>query len=135
VFCSPDSALLPPGEGALLRSRAGWFPMARAAKTPDAPPPPDPMHQVHGLVRLYDCPDLAAVDSFLVELTDRISRATKLPKLVAQYKSDMDSLLDRRAFLHMTSPGDHKPTDTDNLTSGSDGRGRRGEPIDRKLIQ
>ena len=75
--------------------------MARA-KSADPSPDHDLLNQVHGLVRVYDCPDTASVDNYLCELRVRIQRAHSLPKLLAQYRADSDSLLDHRLWLEMT---------------------------------
>jgi len=64
--------------------------------------PVDPVNQVHGQVQTYDCPDVAAVDVFLIQLSFGIAKAQKLPKLLAQYRADQDTLLERRLWLTMT---------------------------------
>jgi hypothetical protein len=61
--------------------------------------PVDPLNQVHGSVQVYDCPDTAAVDAFLIQLSYGIRKARKLPKLLAQYRDDQDLLLARRMYL------------------------------------
>jgi hypothetical protein len=80
----------------------GRFPVARA-KAADPTPPEDLSAMVHGLVRVYECPDQVTVDCHLVELNARVKRATDLPKLMAQYRADIDSLLDHRLWLEMTA--------------------------------
>lgn len=62
---------------------------------------PNPLNIVEGTCRLYDCPDLAAVDTWLADLSFRIRSAPKLPNLLAQYRADSDLLLDRRLWLEM----------------------------------
>jgi hypothetical protein len=69
----------------------------------ETPPPPDPSITVQGQARLYACPDLAAVDEFLAELSDQIRRVSSFPKLQDQYRLDVDALLDRRLWLEMTT--------------------------------
>ena len=83
------------------------------AKAVDPAPSSDPSTQVHGLVRVYDCPDKITVDCHLVELNARVKRAGALPKLMAQYQSDIDSLLEHRLWLEMTEnpSGSAQPQD------------------------
>lgn len=65
---------------------------------------PDPLAQVIGQNKTYDCPTLVAVDAHLSELHHRIRSApAKFPNLLAQYRADFDLLLDRRLWLEMTA--------------------------------
>ncbi|MDN5857758.1 MAG: hypothetical protein L0H84_03970 [Pseudonocardia sp.] len=52
----------------------------------------------------YPCPDLAALDGHLVELTRRIRLAgLRFPNLVADLRSDIDRLLERRRWLEVAA--------------------------------
>jgi hypothetical protein len=53
--------------------------------------------------RQYHVPDLAAVDKEIAGLALRISTAAKFPDLIAAFRADIDSLLDRRMWLLMTT--------------------------------
>lgn len=63
---------------------------------------PDPLDVVVGSVRAYSCPDLAAIDAFITDISARILTSQHFPKLLAQYRGDQDLLLDRRLWLEMT---------------------------------
>ena len=53
--------------------------------------------------RAYDCSSLKRLDTHLVDLSERIVRAHKFPGLTEQYRSDQNELLDRRAYLILTT--------------------------------
>jgi hypothetical protein len=63
---------------------------------------PNPLNVVIGQCKEYDCASIAAIDVLLSDLVTRIRAAPKLPKLLKQYRSDLDLLLDRRLWLEMT---------------------------------
>jgi hypothetical protein len=66
------------------------------------PPNLDPAETVIGIRAKYHCPDLAAIDSHLRNLTNRLRAiGAGAPKLAAEYRADIDLLLGRR--LYMTS--------------------------------
>jgi hypothetical protein len=54
---------------------------------------------VDGVATVYSCASLAEVDAHLAELRNRIEWAHALPKLQAQYRVDVDRLLERRSWL------------------------------------
>ena len=91
---SPRRALCRPATS--LTPRLSGCPMALFCA------PVDPLNQVHGSVQIYDCPDTAAIDVFLIQLSYSAAKARKLPKLVAQYRADQDLLLERRLWLQMS---------------------------------
>ena len=63
-------------------------------------PPPDESVVVRGTEQVYECPTVAAVDTHLRDLSDRIAKAgRKFPKLTEAYRADQDRLLGRREFL------------------------------------
>jgi hypothetical protein len=63
-------------------------------------PPPDEAVVVRGTEQTYECPDLAAVDVHLKDLSSRVAKAgSRFPKLTAAYRADQDLLLARRQFL------------------------------------
>jgi hypothetical protein len=63
---------------------------------------PNPLDLVVGECKEYACRDIAAVDAHLADLRERINLAPQLPKLLKQYRADLDKLLDRRLWLEMT---------------------------------
>ena len=64
---------------------------------------PNPLTVVVGSVCVYHCVDIATVDRFLRDLSQRIKEAPALPKVLASYRADQDLLLDRRQWLLMTT--------------------------------
>ena len=60
----------------------------------------DPLRSVQGTHARYDCSDLAAVDGHLRHLGRRLATVrTRSPDLACRYRDDIDTLLDRRAWL------------------------------------
>lgn len=79
-------------------SRAGG---AGTDRSGSPAPDPDPLTTVSGLNGTpYPCPDIAAVDRHIGELSHRIRQVSHIfPELVAGYRAEIDLLLDRRAWL------------------------------------
>ena len=64
----------------------------------------DPLRSVQGTHARYDCSDLAAVDGHLRHLGRRLAAVrTRSPDLACRYRDDIDTLLDRRAWLTLPS--------------------------------
>ena len=59
----------------------------------------DPLRCVQGTRGRYDCPDLASVDRHLAVLRRRIDAGARSPDTAAGCRTDIDLLLERRAWL------------------------------------
>lgn len=62
----------------------------------------DPAQTVESVIkgRKYHCPDLVSVDDHIRDLQVRIAHATTAPgNLAAQFRADIDRLLDRRSYM------------------------------------
>lgn len=66
-------------------------------------PPFDPLTSVIGVHGTpYPCPDVAALDGHIAWLCQRIGYASaRFPRLVAEFRADIDLLLDRRRWLEI----------------------------------
>lgn len=65
----------------------------------------DPARTVTGIRARYHCPDLEAVDRHLRRLSNRVRAMApdSAPKLVAEYRHDIDLLLGRRLYMTTTA--------------------------------
>jgi hypothetical protein len=71
------------------------------------PPNLDPAETVIGIRAKYHCPDLAAIDRHLRNLTNRLhALGTGAPKLASEYRTDIDLLLGRRLYMTTTEEGE-----------------------------
>lgn len=61
--------------------------------------------------RRYPCPTVSAVDHHLAGLRDRITRAARFVDMVAEFREDVDLLLDRRMWLSLTAATDGNAED------------------------
>ena len=62
----------------------------------------DPLRIVQGMRNRYDCPDLVTLDRHLDALRRRIGAVGGWPADVTCYRTDIDRLLDRRAWLTLS---------------------------------
>jgi hypothetical protein len=86
----------PPSSGQRTRPGAALIHFAPARHL-------DPLRSVQGTHARYDCSDLAAVDGHLRHLGRRLAAVrTRSPDLACRYRDDIDTLLDRRAWLTLS---------------------------------
>jgi hypothetical protein len=71
---------------------------------------PDPAETVVGIRARYHCPDLETIDEHLRNLSNRLKAVGDgAPKLVGEYRHDIDLLLARRLYLTTTDEDDECP--------------------------